>query len=74
MKPNFLVLFIFAFMGLTYASGDSRLEFSVKEVSVGKMSTNWVGWPKANVELELKNLTGDTLIFLPIVIMIIFIL
>ena len=59
MKLSILFLFVFAIIGSTYASGDKRLEFSVKEASRDTLHPE-----VASVTLELKNLTDDTLVFL----------
>ena len=59
MKLSLLFLFVFAIIGATYASGDSRLEFSVKQV---RRDTSHAGI--ARVKLKLKNLTDSTLTFL----------
>ena len=56
-QPALLFLFIFAIIGSTYGSGDSRLEFSVKKTIQDTLHP-------VHVTLELKNLTDDTLTFL----------
>ena len=58
MKPLLLFFFVFAIIGSTFASGDGRLEFSVKQV---RRDTLYPGI--ARVKLELKNLTDSTLTF-----------
>jgi hypothetical protein len=52
-------LFVLLFSKMSFASGDKRLEYSVKSTSLDKTKPG-----QAKVILELKNLTGDTLIFL----------
>ena len=59
MKLSILFLFVFAIIGSTYASGDKRLEFSVKEAGLENSNK-----ARAHVTLELTNLTDDTLTFL----------
>ena len=59
MKRLILFLFVLAIIGSTYASGDKRLEFSVKQA---RKDTSHPG--AVRVKLELKNLTDSTLTFL----------
>jgi len=58
-QPILLFFFGFAIFAQSYASGDNRLEFIVKETSKDKSNPS-----QAHVTLELKNLTDDTLVFL----------
>ena len=55
----FSILFVFLFSKMSFSAGDKRLEYSVKGTSADKAKPG-----QAKVILELKNLTGDTLIFL----------